>query len=91
MGILRWLGDQDKVRVLTLDEVVAANIGHDLGAWEHLDMELILDFLSLQQSFIRESSFQSRLYLRDSPLGHQLWPCLLDGKRCDDGQCALMD
>ena len=72
MGILGWLGDQNTVGVPTLDEVMAANIGHDLGAWEQLDMELILDFLPLLGIFIRESSFQPQLYFGDSPLGHEL-------------------
>lgn len=31
--------------VFALDEVVFTNISHNLGAREHLDMELILDFL----------------------------------------------
>lgn len=44
----RGLGDEHTVGfVLALDEVMASDVCHDLGAGEDLDVELILDLLQL--------------------------------------------
>lgn len=46
MRVLRWLRDQHTVRMGgRLDEVVGADISHNLGAREDLDIELLFQLV----------------------------------------------
>jgi hypothetical protein len=57
MGIVRGLGHEDERRVLlALDEVVLADVSHDLGARQHLDSELGLDLIAfLGTKYVRQA------------------------------------
>ena len=62
MLVVRRLGDEHTVRAIRgLDEMMFSDIHHDLGAWQDLDIELLLELMEhLRGGSVRSVSLSTR-------------------------------